>query len=1039
MIEQINNENRIILSNLSTNSIINNEIVNQLIEFGYKPIYSKRIFQFFHPNNIEEALNYLLIEDGKIQHNFIKDRNNMENQCYLCGEDKNIHLSQNLIDNIIINNSFVKNENENKSVIKIECPACDELFIANEKNTLKNCCHSFCNECWFDFLSIKIKENKLTSIKCLEYECREKPDDDFIINLLNSNEELIEKYKKFKLELEIINDPNRKFCPFPNCNSFLELKDKNNKEVKCSNNHIFCFLCLGKPHGNSPCNNEINKSMVEYEKNNFLKKCPKCNIITEKMKGCNHIICAKCNYQWCWLCNGEFDPEHFYEGKCKGLQFFRPKDENEINLALQRKIQLRQSQIQEDVDYNNDSNVQNDNINNSVSIVVNSINDNRNNSINDNLNNNINDNSINDNSINDNLNNNINDNIQNDNSINDNLNSNIFQNNDMIAQNSSLIQSDNNNINNNNNFNDNRIIIHYNRNSNINDSFNNINNNMINSNYIIISNNNVINNNSFINNNIIINNSIINNSINNNSINNNSINNNSINNNSINNNSINNNNLMNDRSNIDDKNNNLINNSLNNKDNNNSINIISKELINNNNQNNSNNNLEFKNNKESINSSEISFHILNENKNNNIISMNNNNSINNNNKNDNSINNNNKNDNNINDNNKNDHNKNDNNMNDHNMNYNNMNYNNMNAHNMNGNDLYVIPFNNNIPEKKRISQSENIRYKKKNIINNEININIKNNNDINDNNINDNIINNNNINDNNINDNIINNNNKKDINDSYIINSIINDNNKKDNNDGNINYNYKKDINDSNSDDINKTDSFNEENNNPRNIQYNLEKNNENSEKNRINNNSYISDKIRNDNKIHNFTFSYLILIIFIYIFFGHFFILINICFQNLSKNYFRIILIFLIIAYLEIPFFFYQFYTNLILLNIYLYKIGFKSFISHFSDIIKMKFQKNNFHAIAINAYYIFVILIFGTFIFTKKLLYKKKSSFYILMAILGIIVDLLILPLHIIINPFILRYIAKTKKYDDKMDENYDKSKENFYKKFYNFLFKK
>ena len=484
MIEQINNENRSILSNLSTNSIINNEIVNQLIEFGYKPIYSKRIFQFFHPNNIEEALNYLLIEDGKIQHNFIKDRNNMENQCYLCGEDKNIHLSQNLIDNVIINNSFVKNENENKSVVKIECPACDELFIANEKNTLKNCFHSFCNECWFDFLSIKIKENKLTSIKCLEYECREKPDDDFIINLLNSNEELIEKYKKFKLELEIINDPNRKFCPFPNCNSFLELKDKNNKEVKCSNNHIFCFLCLGKPHGNSPCNNEINKSMVEYEKNNFVKKCPKCDIITEKMKGCNHIICAKCNYQWCWLCNGEYNPEHFYEGKCKGLQFFRPKDENEIKLALQRKIQLRQSQMQEDVEFNNDSIVQNNNRNNSI-------NDNRN-SINDNINNivSIVVNSVNDNrnSINDNLNNNINDNIQNDNSINDNLNNNIFQNNDMIAQNSSLIQNDNNNINNNNNFNDDRIIIHYNRNSNINDSFNNINNNMINSNSIIISN-----------------------------------------------------------------------------------------------------------------------------------------------------------------------------------------------------------------------------------------------------------------------------------------------------------------------------------------------------------------------------------------------------------------------------------------------------------------------------------------------------------------------------------------------------------------------
>ena len=92
------------------------------------------------------------------------------------------------------------------------------------------------------------------------------------------------------------------------------------------------------------------------------------------------------------------------------------------------------------------------------------------------------------------------------------------------------------------------------------------------------------------------------------------------------------------------------------------------------------------------------------------------------------------------------------------------------------------------------------------------------------------------------------------------------------------------------------------------------------------------------------------------------------------------------------------------------------------------MKFQKNNFHVIIYNAYYIFVILIFGTFIHTKKLLYKKKNSNYIFMIILGIIVDLIILPLHIILNPLILRSIAKTNKYDDKINENYDKRNENY-----------
>ena len=350
------------LSSLSV-SIMNNEIINQLIEFGYNSLYSKRIFQYYHPKDIQEAIDYLFFEDGKIQHIFVQDRNNNENNlCFLCGEEKDIHLANQINDSLSVSEDFKESsirkrflENRSKleklnESIKKNCPACEDEFIPNDKNTLENCGHSFCDECWYDFLSIKIKENKLSSIKCMDYECGEKPDDDFIINLLKLNQELIDKYKKFKLELEIINDPNKKFCPFPNCNSFLELRDKTNKEVKCSNDHIFCFICLKAPHGNLPCKKEINKSMVEYEKNNFVKKCPKCDIITEKITGCNHIICAKCNYQWCWLCNGEYDPDHFYKGKCRGLQFFRPKDENEIKLAQEGKIDLRESQRQDDLD-----------------------------------------------------------------------------------------------------------------------------------------------------------------------------------------------------------------------------------------------------------------------------------------------------------------------------------------------------------------------------------------------------------------------------------------------------------------------------------------------------------------------------------------------------------------------------------------------------------------------------------------------------------------------------------------------------------------
>jgi len=44
------------------------------------------------------------------------------------------------------------------------------------------------------------------------------------MHLLNNNNELIKKYNKYKLEYEILNNPNKKSCPFPNCDSYLEVK-----------------------------------------------------------------------------------------------------------------------------------------------------------------------------------------------------------------------------------------------------------------------------------------------------------------------------------------------------------------------------------------------------------------------------------------------------------------------------------------------------------------------------------------------------------------------------------------------------------------------------------------------------------------------------------------------------------------------------------------------------------------------------------------------------------------------------------------------
>ena len=366
-----NNNNENSQNNNNFNSNIN-EIESQLIELGFNEIYSKRIIQYYHPLNLEEAIDYLSMNQGIIQHRFIQEKN--LDICFLCGEKKEIHLDYNKenedlksiatlkeinlslnIDNneISKNESKTKKENSDFELEKI-CEVCTNNFVSNKENTLEKCGHSFCNNCWYNFLYIQIQENKLSYIKCLNYNCKEKLSEKFIINLLQDNIELINKYKRYKLELEIINSSNKKFCPFPNCDSYLELKDEKNKDVTCLNNHTFCFFCLKKPHGKISCNENLDSSMIEFAQNNFVKKCPNCGIITEKSSGCNHIICAKCNYQWCWLCNEKYESGHYNNSKCKGYQFFKPKDEYDIKLAFEGKIELNESQRQYNIENIND-------------------------------------------------------------------------------------------------------------------------------------------------------------------------------------------------------------------------------------------------------------------------------------------------------------------------------------------------------------------------------------------------------------------------------------------------------------------------------------------------------------------------------------------------------------------------------------------------------------------------------------------------------------------------------------------------------------
>ena len=194
------------------------------------------------------------------------------------------------------------------------------------------CCNLFCNNCWLNYLKTLISESKVDNIKCMNHNCYYLISEEFVLKHISEDKNLIEKYKRFKKRVEIFKDKNKKLCPNPDCEIYLQ-KSEISKYVECEFGHKYCFECLKPPHGNKPCDNNIDTKFMNWKKGKRVKKCPRCQIYTEKNEGCNHMTCVNCKYQWCWLCEEQYNYGHYDSGKCAGHQFTKADNLEEIPKA----------------------------------------------------------------------------------------------------------------------------------------------------------------------------------------------------------------------------------------------------------------------------------------------------------------------------------------------------------------------------------------------------------------------------------------------------------------------------------------------------------------------------------------------------------------------------------------------------------------------------------------------------------------------------------------------------------------------------------
>ncbi|KAL7886423.1 hypothetical protein AOLI_G00041440 [Acnodon oligacanthus] len=202
------------------------------------------------------------------------------------------------------------------------------------------CGHVFCRTCWESFLNLKIQEGEAHNIFCPAYDCFQLVPVEVIESVVSR--EMDKRYLQFDIKAFVENNPVIRWCPRAGCDRAVRLAGQGPgasasdplsfpllqaPAVDCGKGHLFCWECQGEAH--EPCDCQTWKMWLQkvtdmkpeelagvseaYEDAaNCLwlltnsKPCANCKSPIQKNEGCNHMQCAKCKYDFCWICLEEW-------------------------------------------------------------------------------------------------------------------------------------------------------------------------------------------------------------------------------------------------------------------------------------------------------------------------------------------------------------------------------------------------------------------------------------------------------------------------------------------------------------------------------------------------------------------------------------------------------------------------------------------------------------------------------------------------------------------------------------------------------------
>lgn len=199
-----------------------------------------------------------------------------------------------------------KRQSDGKRDDFVDCPVCFNQVVSPIQ---LECGHSWCRSCFAHYLIAAI-DNKIFPLTCLgnEATCSQLVSVHVARDVVTADD--FDRVVNASFFSYVYSRPDEfYYCPTPDCPQIYRSAPADTVLQCPSCLARICPSCHVEAHDGISCTNrDLNgeKLFREWMEAHDVKSCPGCKSSIEKIAGCNHMTCSRCQTHICWVCLDTF-------------------------------------------------------------------------------------------------------------------------------------------------------------------------------------------------------------------------------------------------------------------------------------------------------------------------------------------------------------------------------------------------------------------------------------------------------------------------------------------------------------------------------------------------------------------------------------------------------------------------------------------------------------------------------------------------------------------------------------------------------------